>query len=778
MRELKDLLDEKDEKIDILSRIHSFSSPRRSSTTSELSTAHAEEANLPPTPIKEDVFKVQQSPYLLDSDKKSDPFFMGASSGRAFVDAFKSKLQESGKSNSNFNTKAFFTPSATTPSSPKVSGNFTAKVPPRLLSDQMINVFFQEWAPLFPVLHRPTFLKLYADYAADPEALTDCHSLAQLHLVFGIAAISCESNALHIANFESQWRPALEAVISQATLATLQCLVLAQIFCITKGDHSNLLYYNGVAVKLSQRLGLHQSQKRFSLGALTRETRKKVFWSLYTLDCFSAAALGLPRLIRDDDIHTEYPADVDDENVTERGFQPALPGESTKLSSALALFRAARIMSKVLSEIYPADAFHETSLQKIGALGDELDTWNDELPPHLRLDFIQDKPSTNVISSRSPLLSLAYYYIRTLIHRSVIGSSLGAKASSSVVTLADSSKHIIKIVQLLEERRMNFTFCLNMNELLLLSGFGLLYQGLDLKQEGKLIRDNQRLVCSVIEILERNLAPGATAFKKLACSIIAVERFAKGASTAKTGATDTTNNHPRGSDANLSIPKTTSKSTKKQLQALASRFSFGANSSSGKTPQAPSGRRSTALAASAINLGVCNHHGSQVSLSSIQSEPASKRTNSDPRMVKPGFVEQPNLDYLPFSNEDTRPPSAHDDSKSPAPTSDWEHLLGFIETGNGFNCDGNVSNYPSPDLLSPYINTSPPNVTNDWSPDSWGLHDGFGQHPAPAQSVFSLSEESLTSGEEFSSCDYPTEYRGIAMPNLEVDFGLESSYGL
>jgi hypothetical protein len=85
VRELKDLLDEKDEKIDILSRIHSFASPRRSSTTSEPSAAPAEGSKPPPTPVKEDVFKVQQSPYLLDSDKKSDPFFMGPSSGRAFV---------------------------------------------------------------------------------------------------------------------------------------------------------------------------------------------------------------------------------------------------------------------------------------------------------------------------------------------------------------------------------------------------------------------------------------------------------------------------------------------------------------------------------------------------------------------------------------------------------------------------------------------------------------------------------------------------------------------
>jgi hypothetical protein len=93
-----------------------------------------------------------------------------------------------------------------------------------------------------------------------------------------------KANTVHTASFEALWRPALDSIINKTSLATLQCLVLAQIYCINNGDHSNLLYYNGVAVKLSQRLGLHQSQKRFSLGALTRETRRRVFWTLYTLD--------------------------------------------------------------------------------------------------------------------------------------------------------------------------------------------------------------------------------------------------------------------------------------------------------------------------------------------------------------------------------------------------------------------------------------------------------------------------------------------------------------
>ncbi len=134
---------------------------------------------------------------------------------------------------------------------------------------------------------------------------------------------------------------------------------------------------------------------------------------MLTCKSFSAALLGLPKLMNESDIHAEYPSDVDDENVTEEGFQSTLPGESTRLSSALALFRVARILSKVLSEIYPASSSHEFSLERIGALNDELGVWLQSLAPHHRLQFVQDKPKTDVIGSRSPLLVVPYISVNT-----------------------------------------------------------------------------------------------------------------------------------------------------------------------------------------------------------------------------------------------------------------------------------------------------------------------------------------------------------------------------
>ena len=55
---------------------------------------------------------------------------------------------------------------------------------------------------------------------------------------------------------------------------------------MVKGEYSCALKYRGHAITLAQRLGLHQSQKRFNFGSLTVETRKKVFWTIYTLDWY------------------------------------------------------------------------------------------------------------------------------------------------------------------------------------------------------------------------------------------------------------------------------------------------------------------------------------------------------------------------------------------------------------------------------------------------------------------------------------------------------------
>ncbi|EMC99179.1 hypothetical protein BAUCODRAFT_120474 [Baudoinia panamericana UAMH 10762] len=739
VRELKELLDEKDEKIDLLSRLHSQSSrplqlpsPRRTSAASEESKDGKDDNG-----EKDEVFKVHQSPNLLaGAGDGADSYFTGTSSGRTFIEAFKHRVQEGGRSTADINTNLLLassvrklTDSLPTPPSPVVF-----KAPPRLVSDQLINIFFQEWAPLFPVLHRPTFLALYEKYVADAEAVTDKTAIAQLNLVFGIATLSNGTRTSpDLESFQSQWKAAIDETLTENTMGTLQALVLAQIYCVQQGDLTRLLTYKGLSTTLSARLGLHQSQKRFALGTLTCETRKKVFWTLYTVDSFTAVVLGLPKQLKDDDVQCEYPVDADDEYVTERGFQPTLPGESTKLSSALALFRASRILSKVLEEVFPAKTSYELSLKKLADLSDELDAWQKALPPHLRLQFAQDKPSTGTISSRSPLLSMTYHYVRALIQRPAVCALLGSASSSSMLTLASSCKHMLQIVLLLEERGMRFTFCLNRDEMLVLSGFGLLFQGLNLEPTSKILKDNQKTIKSIISILDKSKAPCAPEFSRVARSFLPTLSPAPlPAPKAPQSAPPTVKPLPKptvpemsrhNSDIAVTINPHPSlpASTRKQLKAIAARFTN--NNATLKPPRlgvTADHRRATVHNISLHPYGVPSQ--SQPSLqptvsadvalynpaSTSRSEPSRSpgQANLYPRpasaVVRPSAPPQPqasqrlkskprvedrrlpNLDYLSFANDNEGQPADAQSSRpvkaEPQPT-DWEKLLGSLDNG-------------------------------------------------------------------------------------------------
>ena len=404
--------------------------------------------------------------------------------------------------------------------------------------------------------------------------------------------------------------------------------------------------------------------------------------------------------------------------MTERGFQPTLPGESTKLSSALALFRAARILSKVLEEVFPAKASYDLSLKTLSDLSDELDAWSSSLAPHLRLQFAQDKPSTGTVNSRSPLLSLTYHYIRALIQRPVISASyLGSQANSSMITMAKSCKHMIQIVQLLKERGLSFAFCLNRDEVLVLSGFGLLFQCINLDQNSKILKDNQKMVWAVNDILEKSGAPCAHEFKRVAFSFLPSPPSPKQKNDDTPKASKQPPSLPRhNSDGvvdaapNMS-PTSASYSARKQLKAIASRFTANAHS---KKPSfgTSDNRRATVHSISLHPNGVPSQ-----SVPSLQpptpyqpgsmsrSEPARSPVNMFSRPPSTsthssGAIPQQqqqhhikpkprlsqtltNLDYLSFGTEadmHTSRPSTQPVKTEPGPP-EWEKFIGNLDNG-------------------------------------------------------------------------------------------------
>ncbi|KAI9786697.1 MAG: hypothetical protein M1816_007838 [Peltula sp. TS41687] len=783
VRELKEQLDQRDEKIEMLQKMRSNSAPSTLAEGQMLKfdalegggaaapvRSHGDDGHGDRDEGKSEVFRVKETPRLLGGDG-SDPFFAGFSSIRGLVDDFKRKLQRSKRSDLQINTdhllaqsrKPFSSPALSPKSRPRSSG------PPRLISDQLINIYFQEWAPLFPVLHRPTFLASYETFCVAPDSIKEPRTLTQLYLVFCIAAASGEQSLqkdVHI--YEKIWRDALDGLTSDHSITTLQCFILAQMFYLSTGDHERLQSCRSLAVGLSHRLGLHQNQRHFSFGPLESETRKKIFWCLYTLDCFGAAILGLPRLLKDNDIETEYPSDVDDEYITEEGFQPPPAGESTKLSAALALFRASRILSKVLEKMYPPGATsYEISRQDQYGLETELQNWCKSLAPHLTLHFAQGKPAQGIVSSNSPILSLVFHYIRILIYRPAIGSKIDPHSSSSVLTLADCARHIIQILQLLEDRKMSFAFCINRHELLVSSGLCMIFQALDLDQERGMIKDSQRLVSVAIEMMEHDLANAAPELRRIASAVMPTI----GASRAM----------PPPRLASSTPPgRGKLKAAQGRLQSFASKFyrrpegMLGERGRRSTTPTSFPNMSPTADVGAVARAPPMQQPGGQpIHRIAVQQ---SMLQRMSPQMGAP--MEAPNLDYLPFSTE----PLSSDPELSAKLGGHYVDPVSVSMAENPWEQPARVSTKTRPtDSLyrsltsGSSISTSMTAASMGWTPDMWspGL-----QTVTPQPPLLSYSDGSVTSLDDLSPDLNSTaheSYRGMILPSSmgEDGYGLE-----
>lgn len=301
VRELKDLVDEKDEKIDVLSRIKSFptSSQKKSASPSEQvsqqSRAEIHDLNGDSVSVGK---PLQAGGFGTTSNQSCSSAFVGTSSAACDLsrevslradssDAFAHKVVEHGINGQDIRGEVFETQLKSVPES-KEFANPQSNIPPRLLSDHYINIFFQEWAPLLPILHRPVILHVYEQYLAEPENekwVGQRQAVAQLFLIFEIAATSAFSPVRrHTVSYEPQWRHAIASNSSPPSITTVQCHILAQLNYLLKADYSRVACHAATSVSLCHQLGLHGNQNHQAVTGLESETRKKVFWCQYALD--------------------------------------------------------------------------------------------------------------------------------------------------------------------------------------------------------------------------------------------------------------------------------------------------------------------------------------------------------------------------------------------------------------------------------------------------------------------------------------------------------------
>ncbi|RSL88562.1 hypothetical protein CEP51_001692 [Fusarium floridanum] len=183
-------------------------------------------------------------------------------------------------------------------------------MPPRNISDRLISAFLNIMHPAFPVLNRRAFAEQYRLGQASP---------LLLQAVFLIAVTLCDDNLIQDAGFTDRATARKTFYLRAKTLydvdhetdrsSIASALSLMGFWWNGPDDQKDSWYWLGCATTFAQSINMHRS--RPELSQETRSLWRRIWWSIYSRDRHTAACLGRPCRIRDEDCDVELLTEED-----------------------------------------------------------------------------------------------------------------------------------------------------------------------------------------------------------------------------------------------------------------------------------------------------------------------------------------------------------------------------------------------------------------------------------------------------------------------------------
>jgi hypothetical protein len=154
--------------------------------------------------------------------------------------------------------------------------------------------------------------------------------------------------------------------------------------------------YIGLALRMAISLGLHQEVDDSAMDMVEREHRRRVWWSVYSMDRIISVKSGNPISIHDEDIDVTLPSPIP--GVDPDLSPPRVLAHYTQLS---------RILGRIGSEIYRKKLKSGSSLlASVQSIMNDLANWLKNVPMELRIDFSAlDQPI-----SREAVSTFLHYY--------------------------------------------------------------------------------------------------------------------------------------------------------------------------------------------------------------------------------------------------------------------------------------------------------------------------------------------------------------------------------
>ena len=140
-------------------------------------------------------------------------------------------------------------------------------------------------------------------------------------------------------------------------LESAQCRLIQVLYLLMSCRFNQAWYTFGHALQIISALGLHRRDDRKRQATATKrdyideQCRKRTFWVAYTLDKYLGVIFGRPRHYHDEDIDQDFPAAVNDEDMTSAGPN-AKNTDDCHIESLVYHARLAQIAEKISREVY------------------------------------------------------------------------------------------------------------------------------------------------------------------------------------------------------------------------------------------------------------------------------------------------------------------------------------------------------------------------------------------------------------------------------------------
>ena len=173
-------------------------------------------------------------------------------------------------------------------------------LPLQPLCDELMGLYFEWVAPIIPVINKAQFMEQYDSKDKPPSLL-----LLQAVLLAGSKAHRAlgllQSDGLPspiIRRIYRSVKALYRAEVEDDPIITVQALILMGWYCGDLEDTTqNPAHWTTFAIVEAQARRMHQSVDRTGLSIEEKQLRKRIWWTLYTLDRSTAINIGRPLLI-------------------------------------------------------------------------------------------------------------------------------------------------------------------------------------------------------------------------------------------------------------------------------------------------------------------------------------------------------------------------------------------------------------------------------------------------------------------------------------------------